>query len=156
DTLSPFGQILPFIDAQWVLDNCKYQTVYRVFPTGAGGETGPKSLQWNSPRVLTFENPADPLVATADSWSTPVLVQLNVQSTIVQPGGGAATWGGLSYCWVWGSGTSPGGGTNPTNGLINLKAGLKPIRLSQITDGLSNTLFMGPRPFTTIGSLPWN
>src|SRR5262249_43099908 len=79
--------------------------------------------------------------------------------TVQQPGGQPirATMGGTSYCFVMGRGdnlpSSFGGipegiGTYASTGAFaRWPYGDEPIRFSQITDGLSNTLFIGPRPF---------
>src|SRR5262249_18446236 len=117
--------------------------------------------------VLVFENPADPGVATADSvlrttWlMTGVNVSGAIPATVVNSGLPAAM-GGTSYNFVTGV-----GGTGMVSGItvgtppneVGTKGGgqafrgafrgdNKAVRFSQITDGLSNSLFLGPRPFS--------
>src|SRR5262249_50257560 len=120
---------------------------------------GYMGLTTNSPRIPVFENPADPGAAIADSVSR--TAQLFAGNTLmgVQPGivvntGRPVSMGGTSYNFVCGVGgrfdtsviwAGPDGKAL-ANGLFRWDFS-KPVRFSQVTDGLSNTLIVGPRPF---------
>jgi len=155
DNATVFTQLLPYVDSQYILDNAKYQSVLPGTPkVGATGIIGYRSLLYSSSRVLTYENPADSLVSMADSAigiNDPLNLGASANATIVLPSGGfmKGTAGGTSYAVVAGSDQ----GTGTSNLAQTLNNGIfrfdkRPVKFSQVTDGLSNTLCVGPHPFT--------
>src|SRR5262249_17841977 len=119
----------------------------------------------NSPRVPVLENPADPGVPTADSvlrtvelaYGTTFAYGAGAQQATVLNTGLPATMGGTSYNFVAGVGGNGfsaissyagnrNGGWNQSNGAF--RGDLRPVRFSQVSDGLSNTVMVGPRPFS--------
>src|SRR5262249_12898194 len=96
DNLTTYGQILPYVEAQYVLDGSLVQTVSTISssPTATVFTmTGPYSLQLCSPRVLVFENPADADVADADN-------SLVGSQKGVRPNGTRTATGACSYNFV--------------------------------------------------------
>src|SRR5205085_467323 len=92
-------------------------------------------------------------VGLADNYQVPDTLPGNSSytTTVLLTGGGVVkpAMGGTSYNFVMGTGSIPPYNTTdnpwPSNGAFRYNN--KPVRFAQITDGLSNTLFVGPRPF---------